>query len=72
MFEKIALYLSHQMDIPLENITPDTTFESLNIDSLDTVEMLMDLEAELNVDLELTDKLSTVGEFAAFVEERVG
>lgn len=72
MFEKIAVYLSRQMDIPLENITVDTTFESLGIDSLDTVEMLMDLEAELNVDLELEDKLSTVGEFAAFVEERVG
>jgi len=72
MFEKIAVYLSRQMDIPLENITPDTTFESLGIDSLDTVEMLMDLEAELNVDLELNEKLSTVGEFAAFVEERVG
>ncbi len=72
MFEKIAVYLSRQMDIPLENITADTTFESLGIDSLDTVEMLMDLEAELNVDLELEEKLNTVGEFAAFVEERVG
>lgn len=72
MFEKIAVYLSRQMDIPLENITADTTFESLGIDSLDTVEMLMDLEAELNVDLELEEKLSTVGEFVAFVEERVG
>ena len=72
MFEKIAVYLSRQMDIPMENITADTTFESLGIDSLDTVEMLMDLEAELNVDLELEEKLNTVGEFAAFVEERVG
>ena len=72
MFKKIAVYLSRQMDIPMENITADTTFESLGIDSLDTVEMLMDLEAELNVDLELEEKLNTVGEFAAFVEERVG
>ena len=53
-------------------ITEDTTFESLGIDSLDTVEMLMDLEQELNVDLELEEKLSTVGEFVAFVEERIG
>lgn len=72
MFEKIAKYLSRQMDIPLENITPDTTFETLGIDSLDTVEMLMDLEEELNVDLDLQEKLNTVGEFAAFVEERIG
>ncbi len=72
MFEKIANYLSRQMDVPVESITEDTTFESLGIDSLDTVEMLMDLEEELNVDLELEEKLSTVGEFAAFVEERIG
>ena len=72
MFEKIAQYLSRQMDVPVESITEDTTFESLGIDSLDTVEMLMDLEEELNVDLELEEKLSTVGEFVAFVEDRIG
>ena len=72
MFEKIAQYLSRQMDVPVESITEDTTFESLGIDSLDTVEMLMDLEQELNIDLELEEKLSTVGEFVAFVEDRVG
>ena len=72
MFEKIANYLSRQMDVPVESITEDTTFESLGIDSLDTVEMLMDLEEELNVDLELEEKLSTVGEFVAFVEDRIG
>ncbi len=72
MFEKIAAYLSRQMDVPVESITEDTTFESLGIDSLDTVEMLMDLEQELNVDLDLEEKLSTVGEFVAFVEERIG
>ena len=72
MFEKIASYLSRQMDVPVESITEETTFESLGIDSLDTVEMLMDLEEELNVDLELEEKLSTVGEFVAFVEERIG
>ena len=44
MFNKIAKYLSEQMDIAIEDITPDTTFESLGIDSLDTVEMVMDLE----------------------------
>ena len=71
-YEEITNYLSRQMDVPVESITNDTTFESLGIDSLDTVEMLMDLEQELNVDLELEEKLSTVGEFVAFVEERIG
>ena len=71
MFEKIAAYLASQMDIPAEDITRETTFESLGIDSLDTVEMIMDLEEELGVELELEDKLTTVGELVEFVESKV-
>lgn len=71
MFEKIVSYLSEQLDIPAENITKDTTFESLGIDSLDTVEMVMDLEADLGVDLELNEKVSTVGELVDFVESQL-
>jgi acyl carrier protein len=71
MFEKIVAYLSEQLDIPAETITKDTTFESLGIDSLDTVEMVMDLEADLGVDLEMTEKVTTVGELVDFVESRL-
>ena len=71
MFEKIVAYLSEQLEIPAESITKDTTFESLGIDSLDTVEMVMDLEADLGVDLEMTEKVSTVGELVDFVESRL-
>ena len=71
MFDKIAKYLSEQMDIALEDITPDTTFESLGIDSLDTVEMVMDLEDDLGIELELEEKIATVGELAAFVESKL-
>ena len=71
MFEKIQSYLAAQLDIAAEDITPDTTFESLGVDSLDTVEMVMDLEEQLGVDLELEDKLSTVGELVAFVESKL-
>ncbi len=71
MFDKIANYLAEQLDIAVEDITPDTTFESLGVDSLDTVEMVMDLEDELGVELELEDKISTVGELVAFVESKL-
>ena len=72
MFEKIASYLASQMDIPVEDITMDTTFETLGIDSLDMVEMVMDLEEELGVELEMEEKLNTVGELVAFVESKMG
>lgn len=71
MFEKIAAYLAEQLDVPVEEITMDTTFESLGVDSLDTVEMVMDLESDLGVELELDEKVTTVGELVQFVEKKL-
>ena len=71
MFEKIQAYLANQLDISPDDITPETTFESLGIDSLDTVEMVMDLEEQLGVDLKLEEKLATVGELVDFVESKL-
>ena len=71
MFEKIRSYMASEMDISEDEITRDTTFESLGIDSLDMVEMVMDLEQELGVDLELEEKIATVGELVDFVESKL-
>ena len=71
MFEKIQSYLANQLDISPDDITPETTFESLGVDSLDTVEMVMDLEQELGVELEIEEKIATVGELVDFVESKV-
>ena len=72
MFEKIAAYLAKQMDVSVDEIQRDTTFESLGIDSLDMVEMVMDLEEELGVELETEEKMTTVGELADFAESKAG
>ena len=71
MFEKIRSYLASELDISGDEITRDTTFESLGVDSLDTVEMVMDLEQELGVELEIEEKIATVGELVDFVESKV-
>ena len=71
MLEKLISYLSRELDLSAENLNRDTTFESLHLDSLDTVEMLMDLEEELGVDLELDEKVTTLGELADFIESKL-
>ena len=72
MFEKIAVYIAEQLAISVDEITPESTFDELGIDSLDTVEMIMELENALNISLDLDDqKISNVGEFAAFVESKM-
>ena len=73
MLERIISYLSEQLDIPAEDINRDTTFESLHLDSLDMVEIVMDMEEELGVDFEMEGKLNveTIGELADLIEEKL-
>ena len=72
MFEKLAKFAAKQLDLDLAEITPDSTFEDLGIDSLDIVEMIMDLESELGVELEMEDqKITTFQELADFIESKL-
>ena len=72
MYEKLVSYAAKQLELDVAEITPDSTFESLGIDSLDIVEMIMDLETELGVELEMEDQqISTFGELAAFIDSKL-
>ena len=72
MFEKLAKYAAKQLELDIAEITPEATFESLGIDSLDVVEMIMDLESELGVELEMEDqKIATFQELADFIESKL-
>ena len=72
MYEKLVSYAAKQLELDPAEITPDSSFESLGIDSLDIVEMIMDLESELGVELDLEgEKIATFGELAAFIDAKV-
>ena len=72
MYEKLVSYAAKQLELDPSEITPDSTFESLGIDSLDIVEMIMDLESELGVELEMEDqKISTFQELADFIDTKL-
>ena len=72
MYEKLVSYAAQQLELDASEITPDSTFEGLGIDSLDIVEMIMDLESELGVERDLEDqKITTFGELADFIDSKV-
>ncbi len=72
MYDKLVSYAAKQLDLSADEITPASTFESLGIDSLDIVEMIMDLESELGVELEMEDqKITTFQELADFIESKL-
>ena len=73
MYDKLVSYAARQLELDVDEITPNSTFESLGIDSLDIVEMIMDLESELGVELEMEDqKIATFQELADFIESKLG
>ena len=72
MYDKLVKYAAKQLELEASEIKPDSTFESLGIDSLDIVEMIMDLESELGVELDMEDqKISTFKELADFSESKL-
>ena len=72
MYEKLVSYAAKQLELNPEEVTRESTFESLGIDSLDVVEMVMDLESELGIELDMEDqKISTFGELADFIESKL-
>ena len=63
--------LHENLDIDPADITEESTFESLNIDSLDMVELVCELEDRLDIDLgEFDDSegIKTLGQFVEYVE----
>lgn len=72
VFDALAKLIAAHNDSDPSAITNETTFQSLGIDSLDTVELIMNLEDELDCQIELDQKVDTVGELVAFIEEKRG
>lgn len=72
MYEKLVNLIVKQLDLDPELITPDSTFVSLGIDSLDLVETVMTLESELGIELDTEDhKIETMQDLVDFVESKL-
>jgi len=49
---RIREIIAQQVSIPIEKISPEATFiEGLGVDSLDTVQIVMAVEEEFNIDI---------------------
>ncbi|MBB4893591.1 acyl carrier protein [Streptomyces olivoverticillatus] len=71
VYDLMAHLLTEHFGVPAEEITPDSTFEQLDIDSLARVEMITLLEDHLQVTLRQEPEGTTLGEAAAYLERLV-
>ncbi|HOB28908.1 MAG: acyl carrier protein [Dethiobacteria bacterium] len=71
--EKVKAIVSEQLEVAVDSLTIETTFEEIDADSLDIVELVMALEEEF--DLEISDQeieeIKTIGDIVSFIESKV-
>lgn len=75
VYDLLAERLAERLDCPVSNITPDTTFESLGLDSLDLADVLIELESGLKMEIEADRKIATLQDLVDLIESiqsRVG
>jgi acyl carrier protein len=51
-------------------VTLDTKFESLELDSLDTVDLVMQIEDKMGVTIEMSKDIQTVGNIVDIIEQQ--
>ena len=72
VFEKIAAMLAEKLECEVADIKPETEFSALGIDSLDVMELLMNLEEEFGTEIEMGEnKVNTVADLVKLIEEKV-
>ncbi|URL58530.1 acyl carrier protein [Luteibacter flocculans] len=70
---KIYKILSDQLGLQEGDVKAESTAKTLGIDSLDTVELIMAIDEEFDIELDDEDltKLNTVDDLVSYVETKI-
>lgn len=74
IFDKVQKIVSEQLGVEASDVKPEANFANdLGADSLDTVELVMALEEEFDVEIpdEAAEKILTVQQAVDFINEKV-
>ena len=72
VFEKIAALLAERLECEAAEIKMETEFSVLGIDSLDVMELLMNLEEEFGTEIEMGEnKVNTVSDLVKLIEAKL-
>jgi len=73
--ERVKNIIVEQLGVDADQVSSDASFvEDLGADSLDTVELVMAFEEEFDIEIpdEDAEKMATVGNAIAYLEEHLG
>ena len=71
--DKIKYILSAKLNVESAELTDNTSFDDLNADSLDVVEMIIALEEEFDIEIpdEDSETFRTVGDVMEYIKDRL-
>ena len=67
-FKKIAALIAENKDMDISDITVETSFDDMELDSLDVIEVVMSIEEAFGITMEIDDSIKTVGDLVNLVE----
>lgn len=70
--EKVKELLAEHLEMDVNEITDETTFADLDIDSLDTVEILMEMEDEFGIEIKPSEVGKSVKELTDYINAKIG
>ena len=71
MFEKIQEMMVESLSLEKDDIKLDSTFKSLEIDSLDVFELVTEIEEEFDIEIEDAENLKSVQDLVNYIENKV-
>lgn len=71
MFEKIQEMMVESLSLEKDDIKLESTFESLEIDSLDVFELVTEIEEEFDIEIDDAENLKSVQDLVAYIEGKV-
>ena len=66
--ERVKELLAEHLEMEVEEITNETTFEDLDVDSLDTVEIMMEMEDEFGIEIKPGEVGKSVQALAEYID----
>ena len=68
--EKVKELLAEHLEMDAAEITEATTFDDLGVDSLDAVEIMMEMEDEFGIEIKPAEAGKSVKELVAYIESK--
>lgn len=70
ILNKVKEIMMENLSIEEESITLESTFESLEIDSLDVFQLVMEVEEAFEIQMENPENMKTIKDLVNYIEEK--